>query len=737
MGGSTKSPTSKDYSADEPTSKNGDKPATLTVSGMLGPSNWRTIKCYRCYGYDVDSICHHTGKFLCRKCSRKSSTRFFTDNVFAYLKPLKSQLKQAAHSPEFIHHDQFTSLIWILGISTVAFIILFGVWLSFNWLQIVVTPRYIGLYGIGVFIGIWVGKLILDRYLPNNVTYPFGLPLFAKINVELKERVEADFNITDGPYLVLSPVARGVIQVTMGVTPDDLARYESAPLPRGASNGNILKFHAGFVALETLKNVEFIRPVGHRKNNLLILTKEVDLESFKTRCREGKSFELAEPYWIQTDALKIGPPHDKEFPLSIKTRLENGNRRLRIMLEAPRELIIEYPQSNRAKNRKGKQGLKGRPILKSLTLHIPTDCEVENSSGHFDRQTRTVTWQNKAIDVSPVFSVVIEFQQALGKKTKFKGEYSIVINNWTISQMHIAQDVTAQGKPFIRLANGLRSSTNDDNSKEQERLIPTVRHSTTIEGKLCLNTDYLLSQQVQTVSNLFAEADERAEMSGKEKLMVMPNHEVINVLIEALTSEKVFIKQVTETHGPIKETDTGSHQTRYWEITGKYYLDTLHPADLHLVIVGEGPLRNRPNCEGVLIFELSLRSNIETGDPETPKRLKQEYKKFVDIIRIAVYKGRQVDYRGRRILGWQLEEHFEDDLKPVLNTNQVAVILNGHDPSRRGYIFSAPDTGPNLPPKLAGLWELRRYPELPSIQVPGYKWVDKWQLLKKLEEEAN
>ncbi|GIK37954.1 MAG: hypothetical protein BroJett011_17870 [Chloroflexota bacterium] len=553
----------------------------------------------------------------------------------------------------------------------------------------------------------------------------------------MKEQVQADFNITGAQYLNLNPAARGVIQVTMKVTPDDLLRYESALLSKGASSDNPLQFHAGFVVLETLKNVEFIRPVGHRKNNVLILTTKVDPETFKTRCREGKIFELAEPYWIQTDALKIGPPYDKEFPLSIKPRLENGNRRLRIIVEAPIELIVEYPQSNRAKERKGKQGLKGRPILKSLTLHIPTDCEVENTSGHFDRQSRTVTWRNKTIDVPPVFSVFIEFQQALGKKIPFNGEYSIIIDNWTISQMHVAQDVTAQGKPFIRLANGLRSSINDDNGKEQEQLTPIVKHSTAIEGKFCLNTNYLLSQQVQTESNLFSKVDEPAEMSSKEKLMVMPNHEVINVLIEALTSEKVFIKQVTETRGPLKETDMGSYQTRYWEITGKYYLDTLHPANLHLVITGEGPLFNRPNCEGNLVFELSLRANIEVGDPETPKRLKKEHKKFVDIIRIAAYKGRQVDYLGRRILGWQLEEHFEKDLEAVLGADQVAVILNGHNTSRRGYIFSTPVTGPNLPPKLAQLWELRRYPQLPTVQIPGYKWVDKWRLLTILEENAS
>ncbi len=707
--------------------KASDKSMTLTTSNSLEASDLSVVKCYRCYSPRVEAICHHCGRFVCKKCGLKTLGWFFTDNVFAYLQPsLDKKLKQGMHCRDCFHWDiQISSILTLIN-SILALIVLLAIWPGFGWLQR-------GLFVGGTIIIISLVRWFTDRLFPIRVKYPQELlPLYAKVKIQVQERVEANFNIDSSEYLFPAPIAEGAILVTLSVSPVDLERYESAPPPKYP-----LKFLAGFVALETLKNIEFVKSRGlkHSKN-LLFLSKDIKLNTFETHCRQSKNFYLVEPYRIHSKALQIGPPYDKKFPLLIKSRRVKDGYRLEIILEIAVKLKLKYAKSSTEKKAEEK-GLIGKPILNSLILNIPVGYQVEYTDGHFDQQERVIRWYKNSLDVKPSFSVFVEFQQVIQDGIEFRGEYSVVIDDWTISQLYVAQDLGAPNKHMVRPTNGLRLSTKGNDEKHW--LAPTVEHNTKIEGKLCINTSYLSSQQVQTVSDLLEEKDTQTEekdiqieITDKEELLVAPTHQVVNAVIEALTEKQVFIKQVTETPGYVIETDIGSNRARYWEIRGKCYLNALQSTNLHLVISGEGPQNSRPNCEGVLTFELTLRSYIEMGDSGTPEQLKEKCKEFKGIIKIAAYQSRQIDYQGRLIFAWQLEKQDEKKFQEEYDLDKVAIILTGDNNLKKGYVFVVLSSEDEQIPKVPEHLEICLQRELPMIEIPGYEWIDKWELLRRL-----
>jgi hypothetical protein len=401
---------------------------------------------------------------------------------------------------------------------------------------------------------------------------------------------------------------------------------------------------------------------------------------------------------------------------------------------------LKYAKDGSEKEGEEDKGIEGKPILESLTVHIPPQYrnKIEYTNGYHDKQAHVVRWYRQRLDVTDTapYSAFIQFRDILKNDIPFEGMYKVIVDDWTISQLHIAPEgKQPKNKFIIRPANGLRllSGKKKDEEDKKKWLAPIIEHQTEIEGKLHFNTSRLFSQQVQMASTSPAH-DDQTEIKGKEELLVAPTHHVINAVVEALTKEKIFIKNVTEILGDVKETETNSYRAKYWEIIGKYFVGgTLQPVHLHLVILGEGTQSYRPNCEGVSSFELCLRSYVEMTDLiEKPDWLKGEYCHLKNIIKIAVYQGRQVDYQGRRILASQREKQIEQMLRQryaIIGNSELSVVLTGDHYPQKMCIFIAP---PVVSKQLDGLPKdiIFSRSHLPIIDG---SWIDKWELLKDAE----
>lgn len=701
----------------------------LTLTDKFEASDLHTVKCYNCYSYEVEAVCHHCGRFLCHQCLLKTSSWFFADNAFAHMRPLiDNRLRHGAHCKDCFHRDLQAGSVIFLVSSLVALLFFWVTWAQFNWLQ---RGLFVGSAVITVGLVNWA----IYCWLPLWVIYPYGFPpLFSRTKIKIQERVQANFHITGGDYLSPNPTAEGFIEVKLAVGPNDKTRYEGAPPPK-----HVVGLQAGFIALETLKNIEFVKPNGSRRHhNLLYLYKVLSPDEFERVCHRSGDFHLVEPYRIKAEALQAGPPHDKEFPLLIKSRRANGGYRLEIIFEMPKEKrLLKYAKDGSEKENDDEKGLEGKPVLELLSLSIPLSCEIERTNGYHDKQDHVVRWYRQRLDISPPYSALIEFRHPLRNAIEFEGEYIVIVNDWTISQLHVAPEkVETNDKFIIRPANGLPlSPDNEDKGNNKKWLAPIVEHQTKIEGEFRFNTTYLFSQQVQMAFDA-PSGGNQTEVKGTEELLVAPTHHVINAITEGLTNKDVFIQNVTETLGDIKEIGAGSYRAKYWEIIGKYFVEgSLQPVHLHLVILGEVVQDHRLNSKGVLTFELNLRSYVEMTDlVKSPNWLKEEYERLKNIIKIVAYQGRQVDYNGRRILAWQRERQFERELQQLYGINgnsKLSVILTGDNHPNKIRIFVAfadkPKRLGNVPKRF-----LSARAQLPCI---GDGWIDKWELLKDVEME--
>ena len=528
------------------------------------------------------------------------------------------------------------------------------------------------------------------------------------------------------------------------MNPQDNERHKQSQKKHRLA-GSQQKFHSGFAALENLNNVTFERMLGRRQANLLLLTRKLPLQAFAQRATQSRDLSFVERYRIQPDII------DKKFPFLIKPRLLNGGRQLEIRIE-----IAEKP-AIKSKAKDSDKELVGIPKLDNLTLELPPNYQVKNTNGHHDRGELQVTWERQGISLHQPLSLFVEFEQpinvalpqsttnghytnghqvhnpfsasppgspsgqalSLGQGICLHGSYKLTIEDWTISQMHVAQDVTApQSKSrLVRMANGLRVT--DQEGKSLAWMKPTVKHKTVFEGEIHLNTAHLASQEMKTLSTI---SDHQQNVEGKETFPVAPSYHVVNAIGNLLTEQGVFIKHVFEIAGDVLE--ASNTRDRYWEIRGKCYLsDTLQPVDLHLIVSGEDLRGMRSHSQGVLNYDLTLRSPIRTGDQQKQAELQSRYNQFNTDIKNAIYFGRQVIYRNQRATAWRIEQQFEDRLRRRFPDIQEVMVILVDRPDVQGYIFyTSDDPDFRVPSTL-------QWPAIVQQSLPD----DKWDLLRRME----
>lgn len=747
-----------------------EKPLSLAApEAKFEPSDLSVAKCHFCYRMRVDVICHHCGRYVCRTCLKKLHYKLYrlynwpvADPTFGKLKPLaSSKFKLAAHCPNCLHTNVrpwLTILLLSFLLMALASILL-KLWLA-------------GLILLCLSVLIWLSPVFLaslHKFILRSPVNSFGLPLFCKVKVELLETVKAHFNICEDEYINYDEQGKGELGLTFNLKPADRERIDRL-LTQDAKNRGRIKLNAGFLLLEQTKNVQ-LRLIKRRlRNNLLLLNSEMVYKEFVDMCSQSSEVELdKELYTIDVNkSLQICPPKNKMFPILIKPRLVKGGCRFEIKVEIVDELRLDFPDKDEDEDEEEKsQGLAGKIVLDYLQLTIPDIWEVVDTNGFYD-QSGGIKWEKRSFGVNATLTNYVDFRKKEfvdipdvhspdGAKSQddlykvLNGTYQITIEDWTLSQLCVGQD---QGKPVFRFANGIRVLADDE---ELDWIKPTVKYKTSITGNIRIDLPFLVVQQVLTLAdvspkscfnrtpeiepaiNIFENNHQHPEIVGKEKLLVAPSYHVINEIVDTLTVEDVYIKQIRETPGYMVETEAGGNQVNYWEIRGKYYPDELQPTDFHLVISGEAPRRNEPNSRGTLTFELSMRSYIHLDEHASDKYedFKDRFSKLKRIIKRAAYKGRQVNYRGRRVASWEQEQQIERKLEQNPYVTRAAAILNSNSSEKEGHIFLV-ENGDYATEEGEWLkqWNVHPKSELPQVSQSDQE-IDKWKLLSELELENN
>jgi hypothetical protein len=723
--------------------------------GKLSASDLRGVKCHRCYSAHVDAVCHHCGRLVCHKCGLIPRSWLFVDPVFAYLAPLPSaKLRKAFHCRDCAHASLNVGGLWLLTSVLVALIALIGV----------LVDAALALSEVFILVAILLAlsKPLVTRILSRNAAFLHGFPLFCKTTVSLEETIRADFHIeSDPPYLSYSDPVEGILRAKLRLTPADQERYQRAfPDILGKYKNREVRFHAGFVVLDTLKNV---RKLARFKHSVVRLIADLTPGELADYCGSSRELELNDrPYEVQFEQVRgIDRFFRKHFPMLISARLLKGGYCLQIILTTWRELKLDFPKSSgTAEEEDEVPGLKGKAVLDRMELTIPPAWKVIRTDGQLNEAEWKVIWRNRKLDLSTPNIFSIEFQLQDFDLTEEEGEdadlawaptadledrlvtgsYAVSVEDWTVSGLHIARDTRGQAKQIVRLANGQRWTKKEDKSGWMS---PVVKHKTIFTGKLIVDPAALSCQQVQAISNALEESERQPQITSREQLLVAPTAHIVNAIVDALADQDVFVQDVVETLGYMKETQTGGNQMRYWEIRGRYYCkDSLQPVSLHLVISGEEPRHDQANACGNMMFQLNLRSYSEASASgrNIYAMLKIDHARFTDSIKRAAYHGRQVDYLGRRVNGWRQEEQMEGSLKMRYpSIREVAAVLIPNGNSSVGYVFwvSVGDCGAAEQYLLERDWIVRIRKSLPRGTPLNADGVDKWQLLRELEEGSN
>ncbi len=646
-------------------------------------SDETTIKCYKCYSKKVIAVCHHCGRLLCKKCQFNPFGPLHTDNVFARIRPLSAAFKRSAHCEDCFHYRDTIARLVIPSILGIAAILILLPIIQFARQQMTILalpPKWAALVplaprGAGALVLLFLARLtwVLYPRLPFPVKYPLGIPVFPTYTIELHEHVKADFNITPDHYLPQHVPCGGQLTIKLGLVPEDEERYKSTPKPK-PRDGKVT-IHAGFVALDKQKNVQFLRKMEQLLGNgpTFPIIEGIAPDDFIRLCRERQPIEWTGHYRIDPGALRLGPKYDQEFPFFIKPRLLQGGRYLELMLELHK-------------------GVARRVTLERLTLNIPPGCRVEDTNGQFDLSKWEVAWREKKVPADTSLLLYIEFQQPLGIQPRsFKGEYKLIIEDYTISGLRVVEDPFVKGKPTATGRYIIRPASGSPVRAEKIHWMnPMVKHKTIIEGKVSFKTSIFSAYTIHT--------EPKTPKRSKE-YPVSPNHKIVDAIIAALTHPKqlgrppVYIQQVIETLGRVTETGTDSRQARCWEIKGRYYIGETHeranvaseahfewdwspsmpiaeqmavpnqamtsnpfidpgnytqphdarigllqPVDIHLIILGEEPRDDHPgdSSHGTLHFELVLRSVVGSGD-QGMTDLQRDYNTLRKIIEEVIH----------------------------------------------------------------------------------------------------
>lgn len=235
-----------------------------------------------------------------------------------------------------------------------------------------------------------------------------------------------------------------------------------------------------------------------------------------------------------------------------------------------------------------------------LMVNIPDGWLIKVADGQYDHTSKKVGWYQKELRVGSPLSLVIYFQRAINYKNgtnvhippnrnapssymvsiasasgrkKLTGTYKVSIDNWTVSQLHVAQECEPGSGDFVCPPNGICNSLEE---AELKWMMLAVKYKTIIGGNLSIDLDRLL----QPTRNALSELDGALNHSGssnsvsvvrQDPLSIAPSGDIVNFVIEYLEKKEVFIEEVIEAPISIVETEDGGEQKRSWEISGRYY----------------------------------------------------------------------------------------------------------------------------------------------------------------------
>lgn len=565
----------------------------------------KTIKCYLCFSTDVEYVCHHCGRYICKNCEPKPIRllhrlglyRFlFKDHQFFDLYPLENRFRSSAHCQDHIHYEEtiINFLVWIIGCLGSILLLLSQFFDDGN--MIIFRSSLVAVISFIILLpsrGLIYRMMLTDR---SEKTFL----LFPRYNVEITESLGVNFKIDEKEgYLSLDPTLEdrgGKIRVKIIPTPDDYERYRHL---NGSKHSHTLNFSAGYLSLDHLSQVIFNQKYPHLKFHdgssmkgtksidhagRLPLVGQIPRTTLKTWTQTISSFEIEQPYEISDKAGWVGPEFDQEFPFWIIPDLALAGRELSLS-------ILVTPHLEKA--------LK----LDYFRLSVPDLWreQVTKTNGLFDDVTGKVYWVQPNLHRG-INRFFVRFDRPIECGIEIQGDFKVLMKDALLTKLKMEQ------KKHLWFVNGQPVKR----TREQQSRLEKVELKTCFTGNFHINTAVFRLQREFT-----------CEAQGEQR-SCRPDHSVISEIAEVLAHRRIDVKTIVETPARIGEVRPGArYWDRYWEINGRHYLEEkLQYVEVHVVVYGQENQANPEDNEYVR-WQLHLRSGIPLHNRSLEDRLKQ------------------------------------------------------------------------------------------------------------------
>jgi len=564
--------------------------------------------CYRCGKTDIHSVCHHCSKAMCEEHSTKAFRQGGNRVHEQTVKPASAEYGGLSLSPvqaAVYHCEEHEHTV---GVSVAPIVI--GIIITVTGFIVAILALIPGIVILLAGGGI-AGYGIVKRYRDQaaQVATPPDLPLFPHMRaVRVTEYLTGGVELTKNGYAstVTGVSGEATFSMTHSEWQQRLSKYRSKlHLPEGAPVG----FNAGFALLQGKLGLVFAKGqplVLDEENGVWFRGNVTDHDLFASGHGRPEGDWNPVARYVPQDSRKPA-----EIPLWIVPSLapSSDQRTLEIDLHWTPLLDDGGPEIE---------------MFDLIRLEVPAACgllentEPSNAATtqpNRDQPFRVIEWEQ----VPP--KAEVQFKQL-----RKRGSRPLKIR----FENQIPSDATLSGRIEATFGGTLSGVTGiglylPGGRFTKTQLLQSAKTKVTVDFSINLDAvRYQADRVVPDESN----TDDKDK---HEPLMfpVIPNHNVIIKLTDAISEDGYYVKSVVE-HAPYRDDSRTSVVNHVWDIAGRFY-EGIFPVDFGIHVRGEEFQGASGPYAGDTTVQVTVKGSYVTGGTAdgTLKRLIEQ--KWVDL----------------------------------------------------------------------------------------------------------
>lgn len=587
--------------------------------------------CYKCDNEEIDEVCHHCGRAMCKLHVQKNIPWWIGGSHFEFVGlGMKHHPagEEGKHCEECLHFHLKPSF-WIVSVAILATVVVALLLTKLN-LQLTFSIFLIAIFG--TVVGGLIGALFVTiRNEKKKVVFQPLFPILGKLlHVIIKENINGVISLDrEGSYhsSFRPRFEPGEIEVKLKLNSLDRDRLQKYKRKYNIDKSNPLFWNAGFVLLHGRPNIKFQKynvPVELSKPYTILLNENVQESPFLLGQNSSSITEWKKS--ISYVFRQIPKESAEILPIQIFPRVVRQGNGWSL------ELIVQVtPKMNIRGLLDSKMVIKnlklyfspmwGAPESVSETL-VYTESSEDFPNAMLEWKDIPIPYSQRAKIVKKLGEIdkVEQEKEPKDWPEEFARRKSLIVRfERSILPSLINEPLT--GNIQVRIDHSFSGITSTScyyptgENLHPEKVRKEIFTNVEIDFHLDLNS--LCFQEPYTHSLELISSD------------IPPDYVMIKRLSNKLAEDGVYVQRVIENE-PRTNRANAKIINRYWRLEGRKYI-AVYPIDFHIVITGREHYVDRDEPEsGKTDFEIKLFALIFNED------MRQEVIKFGKQVEIIV-----------------------------------------------------------------------------------------------------